>query len=70
MRDAFQPSILDLPYLILDEPPAHQIRHKNYSSAKLRETIDWLPEVSLADGIQNTVDAQRAKPVDGYIEER
>lgn len=55
---------------IVDEPPAHQIRHKNYSSAKLRETIDWLPEVSLADGIQNTVDAQRANPVDGYTEER
>ena len=53
-----------------DEPPAHQIRHKNYSSAKLRETIDWLPGVSLADGIQNTVDAQRANPVDGYTEER
>lgn len=49
------------------EPPPHQIRHKNYSSAKLRETIDWLPEVVLADGIQNTVDAQKANPVDGYL---
>lgn len=56
-------------YNVTDPPPL-QIPHKNYSSAKLRETIDWLPEVSLADGIQNTVDAQRAKPVDGYIEER
>ncbi len=55
---------------VLEDPPAHQIRHKNYSSAKLRETIDWLPEVSLADGIHNTVDAQRANPVDGYTEER
>lgn len=54
----------------VEDPPQHQIPHKNYSSAKLRQTIDWLPEVSLADGIQNTVDAQRAKPVDGYIEER
>lgn len=56
-------------YYVTDPPPL-QIPHKNYSSAKLRQTIDWLPEVSLADGIQNTVDAQRAKPVDGYIEER
>jgi dTDP-glucose 4,6-dehydratase len=55
---------------ILTDPPSIQIPRKNYSSAKLRETIDWLPEVALPDGIQNTVDAQRANPVDGYTTER
>jgi nucleoside-diphosphate-sugar epimerase len=43
----------------IEDAPASQIRHKNYSSAKLRATIDWEPEVSLAEGIPPTVEAQK-----------
>ena len=50
----------------LTDPPSIQIAHKNYSSAKLRSTIDWEPEVRLPDGIRNTIEAQRANPVQGY----
>lgn len=50
----------------LTDPPAIQIAHKNYSSAKLRDTIDWEPEVGLTEGIWNTVEAQRKEPVDAY----
>lgn len=51
---------------VLEDPPSHQIPHKNYSSAKLRNLLGWRPEVALADGIRNTVEAQRRNPVDGY----
>lgn len=46
------------PFVIADAP-SNQIRHKNYSSTKLRETIDWQPTVSLAEGIALTVESQR-----------
>ncbi len=45
-------------YELADAPPT-QIRHKAYSSAKLRNTIDWQPQVELFDGIRRTVEAQR-----------
>jgi nucleoside-diphosphate-sugar epimerase len=44
------------------DPPHHQIAHKLYSSDKLRATIDWHPQVKLAEGIKQTVAAQRKEP--------
>jgi nucleoside-diphosphate-sugar epimerase len=44
------------------DPPHHQIRHKNYSSDKLRATVDWQPKVKLTEGIKQTVAAQRKEP--------
>ena len=41
------------------DPPSIQIAHKNYSSAKLRHTIDWRPEVELSEGIRRTIESQR-----------
>lgn len=41
------------------DPPPGQIRHKNYDSTKLRETIDWEPEVGLEEGIRRTVEWAR-----------
>ncbi len=51
---------------VLADAPVIQIRKKNYSAAKLRETIDWKPEVDLLEGIRNTVESQRRAPVDDY----
>lgn len=48
-------------YEVADVPPG-QIAHKNYSSAKLRETIDWRPEVPLHEGIRSTVDSYSLAP--------
>lgn len=51
----------------ITDPPSIQIAHKNYSSAKLRGTIDWQPQVDLTEGIRRTVEAQRKEPVDAYV---
>ncbi len=45
-------------YDLADAPPS-QIRHKNYSTAKLRAAIKWQPEVGLSEGIKRTVEAAR-----------
>ena len=46
-------------YEVTDPPPGIQIRHKQFSSAKLRATLDWEPEVGLTEGIRRTVESQR-----------
>jgi nucleoside-diphosphate-sugar epimerase len=48
------------------DAPSMQIKVKNYSSAKLRSTIDWEPEVGIYEGIRRTVEAQRREPVPSY----
>jgi nucleoside-diphosphate-sugar epimerase len=46
----------------LTDPPDHQIRHKLYSSDKLRDTIDWRPEIPLSEGIALTAKGKVCSP--------
>lgn len=45
--------------------PGDQIAHKNYSTAKLRATIGWAPQVPLAEGIAPTIEAERKELIRG-----
>lgn len=50
----------------IEDPPANQIAHKHYDVTKLRQTIDWTPQVKLRDGILQTVEWAR-KGVDDAV---
>lgn len=39
----------------IEDPPPGQIKHKMYDIRKLRQRIDWEPEVGLEEGIKLTV---------------
>lgn len=52
----------------IEDPPPGQIRHKNYSSAKLRATIDWRPETELRDGLRRTIAAERKSDAKAHLQ--
>jgi nucleoside-diphosphate-sugar epimerase len=43
----------------VEDAPPGQIRHKNFSSDKLENALDWRPEVDLEEGIARTVEWAR-----------
>ena len=45
----------------IEDPPARQIAHKNYNCKKLLRTIDWRPEVGLAEGIDHTIEWAKSR---------
>lgn len=49
-------SIIDL-----QPPPAGQIPHKMYSSAKLEEEIEWKPHVDFLNGLRRQISYRRSK---------